>query len=249
MLVNKENKGSDLTCASPTNKKRCNSLREFYENEDYENLIYYLRDTNLESVSQTNVLSKIFSVLDNKRLHNKIFEILKIIANYKINVFEYELKEGVRLLIQIKKLEWVVEIINILIEKEKILDEYIITSLIVSCFNSADQSLLDSCFKMIVAYYGLNKNISHTFWQTSIEGLIKIKKNYYAMKLLKIYPIKYSYSETLWRSVILSHLNDESILPLFEMFDDKFLKRTNNEDFRAFENIYNIFIEEIATHR
>jgi hypothetical protein len=250
MLVNKLYNPEITSSSTLSNEKTNFSLKYFYENEDYDKLIVFLKSTNLESIGSTNILSKIFSNLDNKILHDKIFEILKILANYKINVFEYELKEGIRLLIQMKKLEWVVEIITILIEKEKIIDEYLITSLIVSCFNSADQSLLESCFKIIVAYYKLNQNISHTFWQTSIEGLIKIKKNSLALKLLKIYPIKYSYSESLWRRVIISSLtNEENIQKLFELFDNKFLERTNKDDFRAFENIYNIFIDEMATLR
>ena len=101
---------------------------------------------------------------------------------------------------------------------------------------------------MIGAYYSVNKNISHSFWQTSIEGLIKNNQTEYAFKLLKLYPIKYSYSESLWKNVILSNIHNEDFFGLFEMFVEKYDSRTNNDEFRAFENIFNIFVEEVSNH-
>jgi hypothetical protein len=248
MLINK-NTEKEIQ-KSTTDKTHPNakpdSLKDFYENEDYDNLINYLKISKLETIGQTSILTKLFSVLDRKKLYNKMVEILIIIAKYKINVFDYELKEGIRTLIQIKKLEEALQILNILIENEKIIDEYVVTSLISSCFATVDQTLLENCFNLVVSYYALNKNISHTFWQTSIEGLLKIKRNDFAEKLLKMYPIKYSYSESLWRNVIISNMNDDSIINLFELFDEKYESRTKEDEFRVFENIYNIFIEEMA---
>lgn len=75
------------------------SLKEFYENEDFDKMITFLRDVKLESLAQNNILSKTFNLLENKADFNKIIEILRIIAKYKISIFEYEMKEGIRILI------------------------------------------------------------------------------------------------------------------------------------------------------
>ncbi len=142
----------------------------------------------------------------------------------------------------------VLEIILKLLSNKKVIDEYLVISEITACFASNDYRLIEKCFNMIFVYYSMNNNISHSFWQTSIEGLLKAKENDYANKLLKLYPIKYSYSESLWKNVIISNMNNESITTLFEMYLEKYESRSNNDEFRAFENIFNIFIEEIANH-
>lgn len=130
-----------------------------------------------------------------------------------------------------------------MISNNKILDEYVIISTITSCINSG---LIEKCFDMIGKYYNLNKNVSHTFWQTSIEGFLRAKENEYANRLLRLYPIKYSYSESLWKNVIISNMDDEHIMTVFEIFIEKYDSRGNNDEFRAFENIFNIFVEELA---
>ena len=75
------------------------SLKDLYENEEYDRLITYLKDTKLETIGQTYILSKLFTVLEQKNKLETLIEILYLIANYKINVFDYELKEGIRILI------------------------------------------------------------------------------------------------------------------------------------------------------
>ena len=107
---------------------------------------------------------------------------------------------------------------------------------------------MENFYSIIFDYQNLNKNISHSFWQTCIEGYFKIKSFTLSANLIKIYPIKYSYSESLWKNIILSNMNDDDILKVFNIFLEKFDNRVSSDDFKAFENIFNIFVEEFANN-
>lgn len=107
---------------------------------------------------------------------------------------------------------------------------------------------MEKCFEIIILYQENNKNISHTFWQTSIETLMKLKKIDYTNHLLKLYPIKYCYSESSWKNVLIFNINLSQITHLFQIFLEKFDCRNNNDEFKGFENIFNIFIEEITSN-
>jgi hypothetical protein len=98
-----------------------------------------------------------------------------------------------------------------------------------------------------MTYYNLNKNISHSFWQSSIDGLLKIKHYDLANALIKLYPIKYSYSESLWKKIINSNIT-ENFSEVFKLFQEKYESRAHNDDCRGFENIFNIFVEEVANY-
>ena len=65
--------------------------------------------------------------------------------------------------------------------------------------------------------------------------------------LIKLYPIKYSYSETLWKKIIVSNIT-ENFLEIFNLFQDKYECRAHNDDCRGFESIFNIFVEEVANN-
>jgi hypothetical protein len=145
-------------------------------------------------------------------------------------------------------LEDVLELFFALIENKKIIDEYVVISTINACISSQNQYLQEKCFNMIVQYIVLNPNVSHSFWQTSIEGFLKLKMFYFSNNLLKLYPIKYSYSESLWKNVILSNMNNNDFLTTFNLFLEKYDNRKNNDEFRAFENIFNIYLEEVTNH-
>jgi hypothetical protein len=136
-----------------------------------------------------------------------------------------------------------------MISTKKNIDETLITSAIISSINSGNKSLIERSFETILQYISNNwNNISHSFWQTSIEAFIKIEFNDLAYKLIKLYPIKYSYSESLWKNIILSHTTDDLITIIFELFVEKFDHRTNKDEFRGFDVVFNLFIEEIANN-
>ena len=78
------------------------SLKDFYDNDDFDRMISYLKETKLETIGPTNVLSKTFSIFERKAQWGKLIYMLTIIAKYKINVFDYEMKEGIRILISAK---------------------------------------------------------------------------------------------------------------------------------------------------
>jgi hypothetical protein len=237
-----------MIVSSSSSNSNSSTIKSFYDNEEFDKLVKFLHDTRLESIGNTTAISKTFVAMEKKQCFDKINQILVIIAKYKIPVFDYELKEGVRILISAGKLHEVFDIFGLLIANKRTFDEYVMTSAISVCFTNCgnDIPLVEKCFNTIHSYFNINQSLSHSFWQTSIEGLIKLKMFKNANSLLTLYPVKYSYSETLWKNVIVSNMNNEEVDHVFNLFLEKYENRTNNDEFRAFENIFNIFIEELA---
>ena len=59
-----------------------------------------LRSTRLETLGRSIKISNIFESLEKNKQFKEIKEVLDIIAGYHINVLEYEMKEGLRILIK-----------------------------------------------------------------------------------------------------------------------------------------------------
>lgn len=130
------------------------------------------------------------------------------------------------------------------------IDEYVLINCISQIANQENMNnstSLDKCYNIICSYYNINKNVSHTFWQTSIETFLKLKKNAYAFNLLKIYPIRYSYSETLWKNCIYNYPGI-SMYYLFIIFLSNFESRASDNEYKAYENIFNIFLEAYSDY-
>lgn len=119
--------------------------------------------------------------------------------------------------------------------------------MITACFSSNDSKLINKTFDSIISYYSLNKNISHSFWQTSIDGLLKTKFYDLAYFLIKMYPIRYSYSESLWKKIIVSNIK-ENFSEIFKLLVEKYESRALSDDCRGYENIFNIFVEEVVNY-
>jgi hypothetical protein len=77
-------------------------LKNILNKKEYYDIILYFKITKLETINSTNILSKIFYNLEKDNKLNYIIEILNILTQYKIPVFEYEIKEGIRILIKNK---------------------------------------------------------------------------------------------------------------------------------------------------
>ena len=105
---------------------------------------------------------------------------------------------------------------------------------------------INYCFDLIKQIQSNSNNLSHTFWQDAIDGFSKAKHTSYSMDLIKLYPIKFSYSENLWRLFIKNNMNDDQVMDIFKLWTEKYEKRTIHDEFKYFENIYNIFLEELT---
>ena len=68
--------------------------------EDLSKYKIELQSTRLETLGRTNKISNTFESLEKIRQFKDIKDILDIIAGYHINVLEYEMKEGLRILIK-----------------------------------------------------------------------------------------------------------------------------------------------------
>jgi len=77
-------------------------LQEMLDNKEFLKMISLLRSIKLESLGPTITITKSLYSLEKNQEFDKIIEILNIIAKYKINVLEQELKEGIRILIKAK---------------------------------------------------------------------------------------------------------------------------------------------------
>jgi hypothetical protein len=73
-----------------------------YELEEIRKYIGELKITRLETLGRTNKLSNAFDTLERSKKYKEIKEILELIAGYLINVLEYEMKEGLRILLKAK---------------------------------------------------------------------------------------------------------------------------------------------------
>jgi hypothetical protein len=135
-----------------------------------------------------------------------------------------------------------------MIENNKEIDEFSIISTMNACFAKKDTYFLDQCYTLIIRLYDSNKNLSHTFWQTAIEGYMKCKLTHYVNNLLKLYPIKYSYSETTYKRVLEAIRSNEGFSEIFNIFYEKYKKRAKDEELRGYENIFNIFIDEMGNN-
>jgi hypothetical protein len=135
------------------------------------------------------------------------------------------------------------------VKNKKTIDEYIISNLLAAIFQNKFNNLIEQSYEIVYTYCQIYTNISHSFWQMAIEGFLKSNREDFSNKLLKIYPIRYTYSEILWKSVITYNLTlvPDKIFDVFNLFKDKYDERNlNSDDFKTFEYIFNIFIEEIS---
>ena len=74
-------------------------IKELYNYDEFDKMIAFLKETRLETIGNSNIILKTIIKLQQLDIIDKIKEILYVIANYKINVLESELKEGLKILI------------------------------------------------------------------------------------------------------------------------------------------------------
>jgi hypothetical protein len=131
----------------------------------------------------------------------------------------------------------------------KDIDEFTVINTMNACFAKNEQKLLEQCYLLIINLFQKNKNLSHTFWQTAIEGFLKCNQIFYVNNLLEFYPIRYSYSESTWKKVIINSLSKaDSFRIVFDIFKEKYKGRHSSEEVKGYESIFNIFVEEMGNH-
>jgi hypothetical protein len=135
-----------------------------------------------------------------------------------------------------------------MIDSKKEIEEFTVINTMNACFVKNDPALLDQCYMLVLRLYEKNRSLSHTFWQTAIEGFMKCKVSIYVANLLKLYPVRYSYSEALWKKVISVNNKTDSFQFIFNIFLEKFKHKDNGDDEKGYENIFNIFVEELGNN-
>jgi hypothetical protein len=158
------------------------------------------------------------------------------------------LLNGVLLIVKFSYLHKVFEILHIMLDSKKEIEEFTVISTMNACFSKGDPSLLEQCYIFILRLYDKNKTFSHTFWQITIEGYMKCKVPIYVSNLLKLYPIRYSYSEGLWKKVISVNNKTDSFQFIFNIFFEKYKHKDNTDEEKGFENIFNLFVEELGNN-
>ena len=136
------------------------------------------------------------------------------------------------------------ELIRNCIKTSKNIDEYVVLTVIKSCFGSKIH--YDKCFELIKLINSSINTLSHTFWQECIEGFTRSNEFNYACELIKLYPIKFSYSENMWRSFIKTQMTQDTVLSCFNLLKLKFQQRTIHDEYKSFDIIFNIYLEELT---
>ena len=131
-----------------------------------------------------------------------------------------------------------------LANNNKKIDEYLVSSALNNL--STNNKIIERLYNFIHKYLNYNKDLSHTFWQNSIEVFMKFKLLDYVNSLIRIYPIKYSYSESFWSRIINVNMNSKDLMIVFNIFLEKFQNRINMDEYRCYENIFNLFLEFIS---
>lgn len=127
------------------------------------------------------------------------------------------------------------------------MDEYLIADVIKSALNSDPNYFKDMSAQLIFDFYNTyNKALSHSFWQLCFENFLNNKLYVQVIGLLDLYSIRYSYSESLLRTIIIDCINNQLLLELFAVLTKKLLNKRQEEDYQGYENVFNILIEEIA---
>lgn len=81
-----------------SNVYNSDQLKEYLNYGEYDKIISYLNNCQLESIPSSNIISKTYSLLENKEEFDKIIQIITNIAKYRMRVLDYEIKEGLRIL-------------------------------------------------------------------------------------------------------------------------------------------------------
>lgn len=219
-------------------------LSDFYKNEEYEKVVDYIKKARLETLKVTYIMSKIFGKLHEKNKVEELYYILFSIANYDINVMNDELTEGLRLLLSAREYDKVLTILETHLKKNKKIDEYVVSMAFSECFLA--NSSIDKLFKLFLFYYSQNQNISHSFWQSTIENLVKKGYQKEANELLSIYPIKYSFSESLFKVIIKEKIKFKASEEIICILCSKFESRNVQDDLKTYENIFSILLSELT---
>jgi len=222
-------------------------IKTAFEKEDFNKIVTLFRELRLETANNDKTIERILFKLESKKLFDILNELMLKIAQYPLVSLESELKEGLKILVNNKKETEAFEILKTCIENGKNVAEYVLSSFVSSSLRN--QTNLENCFeliKLVQTRQSTTNNLSHTFWQEAIEGFSKSKQPKLSIELVKLYPIKFSYSESLWKNFIKANMSNEEVMGIFEILTDKFGKRTIHDEFKSYEIIFNVFLEQIS---
>lgn len=164
------------------------------ENPDFNILIsLFQKETDLPSlIEHKSILIKILELMQNKLELDKMYQLLKIFTTYNssnFNLIEYEFNKGVSILTSQQKYEEVFSLYeNIIQSNKKVSNLQPILNVIINCYNTG--VLLINCVEIVKLLFESGYQLNQSFWKSSIEGLIKLKKFNFANELIKIYPLQ-----------------------------------------------------------
>ena len=214
-------------------------LELFYKNHEIDKIENVFKTKKLEQAG--NIMSitfKIFDYLENNSNFESIYNIISNISNYKIDVLNDELKEGLKILTKNNQVELCLNFLcnHISLSKNnKKIDEYLTIQVMKICYCSNDE--------LIIKFLNEYKNLSysHNFWTSVTDGFLKSNNNF-VYKVLEIFPLKHNYGEIYWKKITKENLSNFRFLN--EILHLKFLNRNNNiEDIKAYENCFNSYLE------
>ena len=120
---------------------------------------------------------------------------------------------------------------------------------VIKNISNEDPATIRKSYELVLAYIASSiDKVSNTFWQYSIESFFAFKNCSLGLNLLKVYPIRYSYSEIIIRNIIDLTLktNTANLEKVFDVLMIKFKSRANKLEDKAYENIFNILLKQIS---
>lgn len=77
-------------------------LQNALQKEDFDKFLHIFSEIRLETLINDKLPEKTISKLDSKKQYDTLYEFLLRIAKYSLSVLDYELKEGIKILISNK---------------------------------------------------------------------------------------------------------------------------------------------------
>lgn len=219
-------------------------IQEYINDNKYTLLISYLKKCQLESLTDSSIISKLIDRLNSQSNYLIMIYFLDFLVEYPIQVFQNETNDAIAILLKHSNgiENPLYNLLNRYINKKRVLDPDIISQALTVFFNQQPKGTEDKYslyFNLTIEYIHYNTDLPHSFWEKVIQLFQSNNQLEYSKILLQLYPLKYSFSESYWKKQI--DMNKD-LIDLFNVFNAKFSHRQLNEHIDSYQKIFNYFI-------
>lgn len=220
---------------------------DLQRNRKWDQILPYLRKARLEQI--TDCLANFIKTFDHFRDdqdYNSILEIISIISNYNFETLAEEMKEGITILLQEKRIKELLSFYYSYLDKNNrnIEQSQLYQALNLIALNPKVLENRDDKDKLTGIIAKLeNKQISHNTWHLWIENYTKAGLTETALYFLKFCPIFSSHTEIFYKSYLTHNL--QLFEQVFNITCQKFNNRISDEV--TFQGIFNSIVDILVT--